>query len=222
MIGYKSDSLPKPTDNMQNIQSDAEHSFYAAHCDYFVVIDKKLTIKTKVLFKEFNIPTVVISPKELLETIKNKIHFIDTNKHFINEALDLLDIENIVETYEKDEEIEVDTFAFKLPIFYFNFFNYAVYQNYTDPKAFVLTFKKVFKNYSSFIYYTEAERLIDRICNLFGYEDIQDLSDKRQEFVYGDKEVVFMWNFEGGIIKLEKDVETHRPILTYIVLISEK
>lgn len=222
MIGYKSDSLPKPTDNMQNIQSDAEHSFYAAHCDYFVVIDKKLTTKTKVLFKEFNIPTVIISPKELIETIKNKIHFIDTNKHFINEALDLLDIENIVETYEKDEEIEVDTFAFKLPKFYFNFFNYAVYQNYSDPKAFVLTFKKVFKNYSSFIYYTEAERLIDRICNLFGYEDNQDHSDKKQEFVYGDKEVVFIWNFEGGIIKLEKDVETHRPMLTYIVLTSEK
>ncbi|MBK8722313.1 MAG: hypothetical protein IPL95_08615 [Saprospiraceae bacterium] len=222
MIGYKSDNLPKPTDNMQNIQNDAEHSFYSAYCDYFVVIDKKLTTKTKVLFKEFNIPTVVISPKEFIETIKSKIHLIDTNKHFIKEAVELLDKENIVELYEKDEEIEVDTFAFKLPIFYFNFFNYVIYQNYIEQKAFVLTFKKVFKNYSSFIYYTEAERLIDRICNFFGYEDNQEHLVKKQEFIYSDKEVVFLWNFDGGIIKLEKDIKTHRPILNYIVLMNEK
>ncbi|MCA0335242.1 MAG: hypothetical protein LCH44_14995 [Bacteroidetes bacterium] len=222
MIGYKSDNLPKPTDNMQNIQNDAEHSFYSAHCDYFVVIDKKLTIKTKVLFKEFNIPTVVISPKEFIDTIKSKLHFIETNKHFVNEAIGFLEKENIVETYEKGEEIEVDTFAFKLPIFYFNFFNYAVYQNYSDQNAFVLTFKRVFKNYSNFIYYTESERLIDRICNFFGYDNNQEHLDKKQEFVYGDKEVAFIWNFEGGLIKLEKDVETHRPLLTYIILTNEK
>src|SRR5690606_8442487 len=105
MVGYKPDNLPKPTDNMQNIQNDAEHSFYSAHCDYFVVIDKKLAIKTKVLFKEFNIPTIVISPKEFIETIKNKLHFINTNKHFVNEAIDLLENENIVEIYEKGEEM---------------------------------------------------------------------------------------------------------------------
>lgn len=222
IIGYKSDNLPKPTDNMQNIQSDAEHSFYSAHCDYFVVMDKKLTTKTRVLFKEFNIPTIVISPKELIETIKKKIHFIDPNNNFINEAVGLFDKENIVEMYEKSEEMEVHTLAFKLPIFYFNFFNYAIYQNYADQKAFVLTFKKVFKNYSSFIYYTESERLIDRVCNFFGYEDNQEHIIKKQEFVYGDKEVSFLWNFDDGIIKLEKDSETRRPLLTYIVLISEK
>ncbi len=222
MIGYKPDNLPKPTDNMQNIQNDAEHSFYSAHCDYFVVVDKKLTIKTKVLFKEFNIPTVVISPKEFIDAIKSKLHFIDTNKHFVNEAIDFLEKEDIVETYEKGEEMEVDTFAFKLPIFYFNFFNYAVYQNYSDQNAFVLTFKRVFKNYSNFIYYTEAERLIDRICNFFGYDNNQEHLDKRQEFVYGNREVAFIWNFEGGLIRLEKDLETHRPLLTYIVLTKEK
>lgn len=40
MIGYKSDKLPKNSDNMQNIQADGEHSFYGGHCDYFVAIDK--------------------------------------------------------------------------------------------------------------------------------------------------------------------------------------
>src|SRR5690625_6030828 len=48
MIGYKVDKLPKPMDNMQNIQADSEHSFYGAYCDYFVAMVKKLRIKSKV------------------------------------------------------------------------------------------------------------------------------------------------------------------------------
>ncbi len=222
MIGYKSDNLPKSTDNMQNIQNDAEHSFYSAYCDYFVVLDKKLSIKAKVLFKEFNIATIVISPKELVEMIESKIHIFKTDKYFINEALELIKNENIVEKYEKDETIETDTFAFKLPIFYFNFFNYVIYQHYEEQNAFVLTFKKVFKNYSSFIYYTEAERLVDRVCNFFGYENNQEYLTKKHEFVYGENEIVFMWNFNNGVIKLEKDIETQRPLLTYIVLVAKE
>ena len=59
MIGYKRDKLPKSTDNMQNIQTDAEHSFYGAYCDYFVANDKVLRIKSKVLYNEFNINTTI-------------------------------------------------------------------------------------------------------------------------------------------------------------------
>lgn len=219
MIGYKADDLPKPTDNMQNIQNDAEHSFYSAYCDYFVSTDKKLIIKTKVLFNEFNIPTTVISPKELIETVKNKIHIIDKNKHFVNEAFGLIKNENIEEI---DEETQVSAFLFKLPIFHFNFFNYAIFQNYEEENTFVLTFIKVFKNYSDFLYYTEVERLLDRVCNFFGYENNQEYVDKKNKFIHGDEVTVFMWDFEVCNIQLEKDIETNMPILTYIVLTNEK
>ena len=216
MIGYKSDKLPKQTDNMQNIQTDGEHSFYSAFCDYFVVMDKKLRIKTKVLFKEFNIPTIVLAPEELIFELNNKIHKFDNSKHFIDEALDLLKNENIVESYKATDEINVDTFAFELPQFYFNFFNYAIYQSYPEQKGVVITFKKVFKNYSNFIYYTEVERLIDRVSSFFGYDDEKELAEKKKEFTFGDKELDFQWNFNGGLIKLEKDNDTKRPLLTYI------
>lgn len=222
MIGYKPDKLPKPTDNMQNIQNDAEHSFYSAHSDYFVAIDKNLRIKTEVLFKEFNIPTIVLTPNELLETLKSKIHVANTTENFVNEAFDLLLQENIVEKYVKSGEETVDTSFFELPIFYFNFFNYAVYQHYPEQNGFILTFKKLFKNYSSFIYYTEADRLIDRICKFYGIENQEEYLEKKKEFVYGDKEVNITWQFEGGLIILELDTETHRPILTYAVTIPKE
>jgi len=71
MMGYKSDKLPKPTDSMQNILNDAQHSFYAAHCDFFVVQDKGLAAKTKVLFEELKISTTVISPSEFISTLQS-------------------------------------------------------------------------------------------------------------------------------------------------------
>src|SRR5690625_5799281 len=74
MIGYKVDKLPKPMDNMQNIQADSEHSFYGAYCDYFVAMDKKLRIKSKVLYNEFNIPTIIIETKELISELSKEIN----------------------------------------------------------------------------------------------------------------------------------------------------
>jgi hypothetical protein len=222
MIGYKSDKLPKPTDNMQNIQNDAEHSFYSAHCDYFVAIDKNLRTKTEVLFKEFNIPTIVVTPDELIETLKFKIHVPSTNEHYVNEAFDLLKKENIVETYLKSDHTNVDTCVFRLPIYYFNFFNYAIYHHYPEQNGFILTFKKAFKNYSNFIFYTEADRLFDIICKYFGIENQEEYLEKKKEFVYGDKEVNITWQFEWGVIIFELDTETHRPLLTYVVTIPKK
>lgn len=222
MIGYKSDNLPKQTDSMQNIQNDAEHSFYSACCDYFVVADKKLFIKTKVLFKEFNISTKVISPEDLIKEIESKIHVSKIDKHFIDEAFELIKNTPVIEKYQKSEYIETDIYAFELPLFYFNFFNYVTYQYYEEQNGFVLTFKKAFKNYSTFIYYTEAERLIDRVCNYFGYENNQEHSAKKYEFVYGEEEIVFIWYFDDGIIKLEKDIDTKRPLLRYFFVVSKK
>ncbi|MDR0232403.1 MAG: hypothetical protein LBI82_09835 [Dysgonamonadaceae bacterium] len=220
MIGYKSDKLPKPSNNMQNIQTDGEHSFYSAYCDYFVVMDKKLRTKTQVLFNEFNIPTIVLSPEEFIDTLKPKIHIPDIHIHFLNEALSFLEKGEIVEKYDDDEN-SVETYAFKLPVFYFNFFNYAVSEYYPEQNGYALTFKKVFKNYSNFTFYTESERLIDRICLFFGNNNDAEFAEKKKEFVYGEKNVEFIWRFDIGLIKLEKDMDTKRPILTYCYVLPK-
>lgn len=224
MIGYKSDKLPKPTDNMQNIQNDAEHSFYAAHCDYFVVIDKKLRIKSRVLYKKLNINTIVISPKEFIDNLSKVIHSIDEKTNFIQETFRFCKSENIVENYPLTEENEVETFVFKLPLFYFNFFNYVVYQNFPKQNCIILIFKRFFKNYSSFIYYTEVERLVDRICDFFGEEDKKEdeMRKKKREFVYENLGTEYNWQFQSGLIKLEKDDESGRPLLIYIIPVENE
>ncbi|MBK6994360.1 MAG: hypothetical protein IPH31_05340 [Lewinellaceae bacterium] len=135
MIGYKTDSLPKPTDNMQNIQTDGEHSFYGAYCDYFVAIDKKLRIKSKVLYNEFNIPTKVIEPKELISELEKVIDQIRKDRNFIEEAFSFCTNENLVESFPITENNKIEMYVFKIPKFYFNFFNYVIYSIYLNKKV---------------------------------------------------------------------------------------
>ena len=217
MFGYKTDKLPKITDNMQNIQTDAIHSFYGAYCDYIVAIDKKLRIKSKVLYNEFSISTKIIEPKQLISELEKVIYFYPKDVDFIEEALSFCIKENLVESYPITDDNKVESHVFKLPIFYFNFFNYVIYREYPEQEGIMLTFKKVFKNFSRFIYYTESERLVDSITMFFGYDDKIELKKRKTEFVYEDMETTFIWNFNGGMIKLENEEETRRPVLNYIM-----
>jgi len=222
IMGYKADRLPKPTDNMQNIQTDGEHSFYAAHCDFFVVGDKKLRIKSKVLYNKFNIPTMVIQPNEFVDELEKVIYEFPQNGDFISEAFDFVNNNEIVESDPYSEENEAETYAIKLPKFYFNFFNYIVYRYYPSQNGIVLTFQKAFKNYSDFVYYTEAEKLIDRIVTVFGYDDKEELEEIKKEMLYGDKESEITWSFNKGVIKLEIDKNTKRPILSYFFALNDE
>lgn len=217
MIGFKRDKLPKPSDNMQNIQADAEHSFYGGYCDYFVADDKNLRIKTEILFNEFNVPTPVLKSNELIETLSKVIHKPNKNTNILTEAFSFCNEEAVVEHFPISEENEYESTAYKLPIFYFNFFNYVILTRYPKQEIVAFTFKRVFKNYSTFIYYTESERLIDRVVKLFGYDDKEELVQKKQGFVYGDNELEFVWNFQDGFIRLEKSEDNSRPELSYII-----
>ncbi|WPP50499.1 hypothetical protein [Catalinimonas niigatensis] len=217
MIGYRTDKLPKPTDNMLNIQTDGEHSFYGAYCNYLVASDKNLRIKSKVLYNQFNISTKILEPNDLIPELKKVIDPDIKEINFLEEALSFCTKENLVESFPASEENSVETQAFRLPKFYFNYFNYVIYTYYPKQEGFVLTFRKVFKNLSRFIYYTESESLIERITDFFGYENKEELRVKKQEFVYKENNIVFDWSFDGGLIRLENEEDTKRPILSYII-----
>lgn len=224
MFGYKMDKLPKPTDNMQNIQTDAEHSFFGGHCDYLVAFDSKMRIKSKVLYNEFNISTVIIEPNELIPTISKAIHKLDSQINFLSEALSYCKEEYLVEHHPITEEQNFEVHAFKLPNFYCNYFNYVILSNYPSQEGFVLTFRKAFSNFSRFIYYTEAEKVVDTITSYFGYENTDELRRKKQALVYHDEDIdpSIDWAFEGGMIRLECEEDTQRPILNYIISTKNK
>jgi hypothetical protein len=109
---------------MQNIQADGEHSFYGAHCDYLVAVDKNLRIKSKVLYNEFNISTKIIEPKELISETKKVLDPINNKVNFLETVFSFCKKENLIESFPASEENKIEAYAFKLPIYYFNYFNY--------------------------------------------------------------------------------------------------
>lgn len=56
--GYSQD------ERFANMIDDALHTFYAAHCDYFVTIDKRCSDKAKKVYEKLKIKTIVVNPTE--------------------------------------------------------------------------------------------------------------------------------------------------------------
>jgi hypothetical protein len=219
MIGYKSDKLPKPTDNMQNIYNDAEHAFYGAHCDFFVASDRNLLTKARVLYRELNISTVVMSPQNYIVSLESVIHKLPRSApELFQDVIKHIEQNNVVESYP-DEEIE--TYVVKLPVFYLNFFNYVIYQSFKDQNLICFTCKRVFKNYSDFIYFSESERIIDCLVKLLGCNNLEDYNKQKEEFVYKKTDTKFIWHFKDGKIILGKDEETHWPVMTLVLETNE-
>lgn len=221
MIGYKVDKLPKLTDSMRNIQADADHSFYAGYCDYFVVMDKNLRIKSKVLYNEFNISTKVIEPSELITELSLVIDDMSQKTNFLDEAISFCDENMLVEYLPPSEKGTEEIYGYRLPKFHFNYFNCVLFRKNTEQDAVIFTFRKAFKNLSNSIYYTETETLIDSVAQFFGYESQEEFEAEKKEFVNGEENVSIRWSFDGGLILLEKEEESMRPILHYIVSTKE-
>ncbi len=218
IIGFKSDKLKKPTDTAKNIVVDSEHAFYGAHCDYFVVNDKNLRIKSKVLYSEFKIPTKILSFEEFREVLDDMIHLPpNSTDEIVENAFQYIDFNKVVEKYEKSEEFESEMIAIELPILYFNFFNYVIHQKYEKDKVVGLTYRRVFKNYSDFVYFTELENLFQRIDNLVQFDRDENFEENKQEFIFGQKEVRFKKFIKYGILILEKETHTNRAVLQYYI-----
>ena len=65
-IGYKSEKLPKASNAMNSVSTDAQHAYFASFCDYLITQDSHLASKAKALYHEFKISTKVISLKDAI------------------------------------------------------------------------------------------------------------------------------------------------------------
>ncbi len=65
-IGYKSEKLPKASNAMNSVTTDAQHAYFASFCDYLITQDSHLSSKAQVLYHEFKISTKVISLKDAI------------------------------------------------------------------------------------------------------------------------------------------------------------
>lgn len=222
LIGFKPDKLPKFTDNLQNIRTDVEHAFFASRCDYFVTNDKNLALKTKVLYKEFDVFTQVLIPEEFIRVVSEKMHHKNEDGSFINEALKMISESALIEKYLKeiDPDLETDISEYNLPVFYFDFFTKVNTMNYLTQNMLVLEFYRAYSEHYKFAFYTETQKLVRNVLEFFGYQDDSFLEDKINDFVFEKSNHVFQWKFDFGIVQLLRDPDTTEPILIYAIKIN--
>lgn len=201
LIGYKSDKLPKATNAMNSVNTDAQHAYFAAFCDYLITQDSHLTSKAQALYHEFNISTKVISPGEAIEELSENRN--DDLVTFLREQIQ----EDNVERREEGATVIRFTRRF-LGIFT----HCIVYEQDVDGVT-ILEFKLAFDNYSRFIFYDEAGIMVDTVCEHFGWPSKEDYAVARKRIIAGDDDASINWQGEGVLLTLKAAPESHRPEL---------
>ncbi len=200
MIGYKSDKLPKPTNAMNSVSTDAQHAYYAAFCDYFITQDACLTSKSLALYSALRIPTKVISLKDVIAILEDN----ENNEDLVSFLGEHIKEENI-------ERREDGATIYKLKRRFLGIFTHCVVYDYED--AMLLEFKLAFDNYSYFIFYDEAAIMVDTVSDYMGRPSGKDYETARKRIISGDLDVSINWDAEDVKFTLRADPERHRPEL---------
>lgn len=77
MLGFHSDKLPKATNTVRSVTTDARHAYFAGFCDWFVTTDTRLYHKAKALYSHFGISTRVMTPGEAVLAIQEEVSTCD-------------------------------------------------------------------------------------------------------------------------------------------------
>jgi hypothetical protein len=212
MIGYKTDSLPKPTDNPMNIYADVEHSFYAGHCDFLIADDKKLRTKSKVLYHEFNVNTEIITLGEMTEVLESRI-----NNIYYPKALDvdaffyLQNTEGAKNIDTEDENIKLIYIPLNKP--YLNFFTHLIYRLDIKKRLLALQYSRIENKLSTITYFTEIEKLVDNLERFFSSNDKERFEQAKLDYVYKRDGKDIVWKLKNGEVQLTKDEKSSKPIL---------
>lgn len=216
LFQYKSDGH-----NLDSILRDAEHSFYAAHCDYFISSDKKLIEKSKAIYKYFNIQTGIIHlevKQTNINEIINKIsQSIDKSKDFQLESL----MDEVIFKYDKEEGVLEKQHKLTEP--FLNFFNYVACLNWSNKEYTAIIYRKSLPDASFFVFITELEIVLDDICLKFA-GDKQLYKEFKNRFMQADKNASISWDIPNSdfIVIVKVDLEAFAPVPEIILLTKQK
>lgn len=152
-FGYRPENKNK---KFNNVDTDATHIFYAAHCDYLVSADKSMRARAEAMYREYGYQTEAITPDDLAKLITE-----ETKREY---SLD--NLRDSIKLYGTPRE-EADGAHYRLmrtPVF--GLFNACMLVdshlgNYDTPPHSAL-FTYCFNN-SPYLFYTELEHFFGLI-----------------------------------------------------------
>lgn len=199
MIGYKSDKLPKSSNAMNSVNTDAQHAYFAAFCDYLVTQDSHLASKARALYSEFGISTKVISASEIIAELEENSK--DVLVSFLQEQLREVNV-------ERHEERAV---VYKFTRRFLGIFTHCVV--YAHDEETLIELKLAFDNYSYFVFYDEARIMVDTVADYLSRPCDAEYETIRQSIVSGNPNAAIHWKGDNIFFTLKADPERHRPEL---------
>lgn len=185
--------------NLNSLNADANHAYYASMSDYLVTDDKGLQVKAFLVYRYFNIPTKILSSKDfanyrsifLNQEERDQKTFFDSVLHEIDTSLLLID--------QFDLRTNSRVLTYKPSYTFFNFFDRfqaAINDNYI---------KMVFYRRRVGYLYRELELMVNKFIILFGLDihnqGIFDFENEREwqdniirEWKIGKAEVVLAFS----------------------------
>jgi len=198
-----------------SFQDDAQHAFYAAHCDYLVSKDEQLLLKAKSLYNLFKIETKVLNLDEFKELIENKNPTSLNLEIFTKELLSACINSELHKEFSIEPQNKVTEYNLQTPLFgYFNHLQVVIKHNESP----IYTFYKEFKNYSRFISYIEFERLTNRVVSVLGKDN-----EGKLYFTEDDKNQIVttnwlgrIWHFENSTFHFGLDINENQMCFSWI------
>ena len=181
-----------------SFQDDAQHTYYAAHCDYLVSDDNQLLVKAKILYELFNISTKVLSFNEF-ETLINQ-----NNKTDYNFKLFAKDLAGVFDNGELEDDFSLEKqnkriLVYKLNNKIFGFFNYVNLVIEKEDTPFYIFYNKPM-NYSRFTSFIEFSKITNKIVHILGPD-----SYKKEQFTEEDKKAIIKGNWQGRVWQFENE-----------------
>jgi hypothetical protein len=161
MIGYKSDEIkPKKNKGLLNHIQDAMHSFYGAHCDYFVVMDKKLSAKSHALYEKFGIATKLINPKDLVLQLAESCS---------DEDMSII-VSRVLNQEPVDVMVEDDVLKrlYRINGHWLDYFTHVQFEQDSANGVSTFLFLKMSETYSNIMFYDEHDRIIEAVHEVLG------------------------------------------------------
>jgi len=163
--------------NMQSMNTDALHAWYASFSDYLVTDDKGLQVKASIVYHLLGLPVKVLSSKDLINYKTLLLGQEETLQTFIKSLQH--DLKHSMQLFERNDPFKNESVTtFKPGHPYFNYFNR--YQIIRSDDSQFIAFYCDRDSHASFMMYREIELLVSKLSLMLGM-DVDNRGDYKME-----------------------------------------
>lgn len=186
--------------NMQSLNTDAHHAWYASFSDYLVTDDKGLQVKANIVYQLLGFPTKILCSRDFIN-YKTILLGQEETVYTFQTSLQH-DLKHSMQLYQRVDPFKnesVNTYKPQHP--YFNYFNR--YQIISSDGMTFIAFYCDRESHASFTMFREVELLVAKLILMLG-TDI----DNRGEYVmeengkYEKDEYIRKWDINGMHFRL--------------------